>query len=232
MYRGAGAMKNVFPTVAMALFVVACSEPTAVSTVNNSLRISAVTDVSQDFEGAATVSGSWNPAKLETSPGTLAKGPTAFLGRFTDEVVSLSLPAGTSSLTISFDLYIIGSWDGAGKQNFGSDRWQIEVQRGAAAPENVFHTSFANQATKPQNYPRQVTEKGTQPAGTGAIAVNTLGYSAFPGPNNIGDATYHMSFTVSNPGGGAVTLLFHTTTPGQGAPDESWGLDNVSVSGN
>jgi hypothetical protein len=224
-------MKKTFP-VAMVLVAVACSEPTAVSSENNSLRVSAATSLSQDFENAASVSGSWDPATTETSPGTSGKAPTSFLGRFSTELVSLSLPAGMSSVTISFDLYVIGSWDGAGKQNFGSDRWQIEVQRGDAAPENVFHTSFANQATKPQNYPKQVTQHGTSPAGRGAVALNTLGYTPFLGQNDIGDATYHMSYTVSNPDAGPVRFLFHTTTPGQGAVDETWGLDNVVVTGN
>jgi hypothetical protein len=48
----------------------------------------------------------------------------------------------------------------------------------------------------------------------------------------MGDATYHMSFTVSNPSGGELKFLFHTTTGGQGSTDESWGLDNVVVTGN
>jgi hypothetical protein len=228
-------MKKVLLTAVMAFFAVACvacSEPTAVSSNNNSLRVAAATSLSHDFESGSSLDGTWDPAKVETSPGTSNKPATSFLGRFSTEVVSLSLPAGSSSVTISFDLYIIGSWDGAGKQNFGSDRWQIEVQRGSAAPENVFHTSFANQATKPQNYPKQVTQNGTQPAGRGATAVNTLGYTPFLGRNDMGDATYHLSFTVSNPGAGPMTFLFHTTTPGQGAPDESWGLDNVVVNGN
>lgn len=225
-------MKKALPIVAMALFVVACSEPTAVSPPDNSLRPSAAMLVAQDFEDAEALTGSWTPVRLTTSPGTATNAPTTFLGRFNDELVSLSLPAGMTSVTISFDLYIIGSWDGAGKQNFGWDQWQIEVQRGDATPENVFLTSFANQGTKPQNYPRQVTHKGTQPAGTGAAAVNSLGYPAYSGPNDMGDTMYKMSFTVANPSGGEIKFLFHMATVGQGEPDESWGLDNVSVSGN
>jgi hypothetical protein len=58
------------------------------------MRVSWRAAVSNDFQNSATVLGSWDPAKLETSPGTSAKGPTTFLGRFTDQTVSLSLPAG------------------------------------------------------------------------------------------------------------------------------------------
>jgi hypothetical protein len=40
-----------------------------------------------------------------------------------------------------------------------------------------------------------------------------------------------MSFTGSNPcGTGAVTFVFRTYAPGQqSAPDETWGVDNISI---
>ena len=156
---------------------------------------------------------------------------TTFLGRLLNEQVSLSVPAGKSSVTISFDLYIIGTWDGAGQQGFGGDRWQIEVSRNGGARENVFHTSFSNQATKPQNYPKQV-DQGTNPNGRGAYKLNALGYPKASGKFDAGDAIYRLSYTVSNPGAGPLVFYFHSTTPLQDLNDESWGIDNVSVTGN
>lgn len=105
------------------------------------------------------------------------------------------------------------------------------MSRSGGQMENLFHTSFSNQNTKPQNYPKQVTQKGTRPNGTGAVALNSLGYPAASGPSDVGDATYRMNFTISNPRQGAVVLYFRTTTTLQGSPDESWGLDNVIVTG-
>jgi hypothetical protein len=224
-------MSKVIHTLALVLFAAACSEPTAVSSTNPSVRASAFPEA-ESFAGGTVVTGSWDPLKWATSPGSSLQAATTFLGTYSTEVVSLSIPEGMSSLNISFDLYIIGSWDGAGKQNWGSDRWQLEVQRGDAAPENVFHTSFANQGTKPQNYPRQITDGGMSPAGFGAVAVNSLGYSPMGHPTDMGDTVYHMSFTVSNPAAGAVKFLFHMTTANQGDNDEIWGLNNVLVSGN
>jgi hypothetical protein len=134
-------------------------------------------------------------------------------------------------VTITFDLYIIGTWDGAGQQGFGGDRWQIEVSKNGGARENVFHTSFSNQATKPQNFPKQVDE-GTNPNDRGALMTNALGYPKASGKFDVGDAIYRLTYTVANPGAGPLVFYFHTTTALQDLSDESWGIDNVSVSGN
>ncbi|MDO8500376.1 MAG: hypothetical protein Q7S20_00860 [Gemmatimonadaceae bacterium] len=142
---------------------------------------------------------------------------------------AIFLPAVALCLTLTFDLYVIGTWDGAGMQGFGADTWQLEVSKAGGARENVFHTSFSNQATKPQNYPKQVDQGGTSPSGRGALAVNTLGYPRAMNKNDLGDAIYRMSFTVANPGLRELVFSFHTTTTLQGVGDESWGLDNVLV---
>ena len=183
----------------------------------------------ETFDNGIASLGAWTPLQLATSPGTSAKASTGFLGRFGDEVVSLSVPAGMSSVTVSFDLYIIGTWDGAGQQGFGSDRWQIEVSKNGGARQNLFHTSFSNQATKPQNFPKQI-DLGTSPNDKGALMINALGYPKASGKYDVGDAIYHLSYTVSNPGSTALVFYFHRTTPSQDLNDESWGLDNVSVS--
>lgn len=183
----------------------------------------------ETFDNGVASLGAWTPLQLTTSPGSSAKAPTSFLGRFGDEVVTLSVPAGKSSVTISFDLYIIGTWDGAGQQGFGSDRWQIEVSKNGGALQNLFHTSFSNQATKPQNYPKDING-GTNPNGRGALALNALGYPKASGKFDVGDAIYHLTYTVSNPGSTPLVFYFHRTTPSQDVNDESWGLDNVSVS--
>lgn len=228
-------MKTKYFLPVAAIIFAACSEA---STAPLDLTVAAArqttpppTTGGETFDNGIASLGAWSPLLLATSPGSSKLAPTAFLGRFADDVVTLNVPAGMSSVTISFDLYIIGTWDGAGQQGFGSDRWQIEVSRNGAAPENIFHTSFSNQATKPQNFPKDING-GTSPNDKGAAAINTLGYPKASGKYDVGDAIYHLTYTVSNPGSGALTFLFHRTTPSQDLNDESWGLDNVLVSGN
>ena len=231
-------MKAKYFIPVAAVFFAACSEPTSPS-LNLDVAAGRQTTpppppatviYSQDFESGIASLGAWNMSSLATSPGTRAMPSTNFLGRLGDQELSLSVPAGKSSVTISFDLYIIGTWDGAGQQGYGSDRWQIEVSRNGGARENVFHTSFSNQATKPQHFPKQVTD-GTSPNDKGAFSVNALGYPKASGKYDVGDAVYKLKYTVSNPGAGPLVFYFHTTTPMQDLNDESWGIDNVSVSG-
>ncbi|HKY97694.1 MAG TPA: hypothetical protein VJL35_07545 [Gemmatimonadaceae bacterium] len=222
-----------------AVFLAACSDVTAPS---NDLAVSygkrtttpppppSSLVLSESFENGIASVSSWNLNSLTSSPGTAKMASTGFLGRLLNEEVALSIPAGMTSVTVSFDLYIIGTWDGAGQQGYGGDWWQIEVSRNGGARQNVFHTSFSNQATKPQHFPKEVTA-GTSPSDKGAFATNLLGYPKASGKFDVGDAIYKLKYTISNPGGGPLVLYFHSTTPLQDLNDESWGLDNVVVSG-
>jgi hypothetical protein len=48
--------------------------------------------------------------------------------------------ADIAEVTLTFDLYIIGTWDGSGLQGFGADRWQLEVKQGRrSAGERIPH---------------------------------------------------------------------------------------------
>ena len=228
-------MKAKYFIPVVAVFFAACSEPTS-SPVDYEVSAGRQTQPpppapGETFENGIASLGAWNISKLTTSPGSSKLAPTTFLGKLLNEEVSLSIPAGKSSITVSFDLYIIGTWDGAGQQGYGGDWWQIEASRNGGARENVFHTSFSNQATKPQHFPKQI-DGGTSPNGRGAYLLNALGYPKASAKFDVGDAIYRLSYTISNPGAGPVVLYFHTTTPMQDINDESWGLDNVSVTGN
>ncbi len=65
---------------------------------------------------------------------------------------------------------------------------------------------------------------GPAAAGTGAAAVNALGYTIFGNPL---DSVYHMEFTFAHAGG--TLSLNWSSTLNQFADDESWGLDNIVV---
>ena len=166
-----------------------------------------------DFEGDA--GSEWS----DTSTGVTPQGQDTFLGLFgaeedwTSVSLTLSDMAAHDELTISFDLYLAGSWDGNRTNNGGEDQWILSVDGGT-----VLGTTFSNRNQWDQAFPNDFPGGGN-PAGTGAVAENTLGF-------DNGDATYSLSFTFAHLDPDAV-IAFSSWVTGD---DELFGLDNVSVS--
>ncbi len=161
-----------------------------------------------DFEGV--VGSEWSLITTEVSQ----NGSRKFLGRFgSNEKTTLSLanlPSHTK-VTVSFDLYILASWDGNGPNE--PDLWELSVKDGPV----LLHTSFSNHLGKRQAFPDN-HPAGDNPAMTWAAETNAL--SAW-------DSVYHPSYTF-NHSSDAVALNF-SSGPLQSLNDESWGLDNVKV---
>jgi hypothetical protein len=155
-----------------------------------------------------------------------------FLGTFGNQTVCLNLdylPA-HEQVTLVFDLYVIGSWNGNQVEAGGSapsdssvivgpDLWSLK-----ADGSNLLYTSFSNWLGHPQAYPGSYPD-GNYPRFTGASEVNTLGYYTLQYPM---DSVYHLAYT-----------FFHSASnleldfKGQVVPSllsESWGLDNIVVS--
>ncbi len=166
---------------------------------------------------------STDSAGFSASARTTANGET-FLGRFSNGILTLSLAdlAAHDSLTLDFDLYIIQSWDGNGPEGGSADYFRVEIDG-----VEVMYTNFAQYAGRnTQAYPNNggaLGDGGTFAPRTGAYAQNHLGY----GTGNFGDSTYRISLTLDHVAPDA-TLRF-TSLQNQGLSDESWGLDNVSV---
>jgi uncharacterized repeat protein (TIGR01451 family) len=156
------------------------------------------------------------------------------LGNQTNCLILTNLPD-QSKVTISFDLYIIRSWDGNYSQqasssyteelydpqvSLGPDIWQFQ-----ADGQILLFTTFSNWQLLDfrQAYPG-FFPNGDYPAQAGAVEVNTLQYLF--GPHQM-DAVYHLSFTVDH--SGDMLILYFLATGLQGITDESWGLDNVTV---
>jgi hypothetical protein len=125
-----------------------------------------------------------------------------------------------SLATVTFDLYVLKSWDG-NNPNYGPDRWSLRVEGGAT----LLDTTFSNNLKivpydlSLQNYP--LSNSSPQ---TSAAAVHSLGYTFY------GDSIYHFTFPFQH---SAETLIMHFSSSlfeGKGTDDESWGLDNVRVS--
>jgi hypothetical protein len=164
-----------------------------------------------DFEDSADPLVEWSNPVTDTTP----EGGRRFLGQFGSDTVELTLTdlPPHSSVTVSFDLYIINTWDG----NFGPDLWEFSVTDGPT----LLHTTFgATDAETPQAYPDNYPE-GDHPQGAGAAEVNTLGYE-------FADTVYRLRFTFPH-SDSSVQFKFSGIDL-QDIADESWGLDNVRVS--
>ncbi|MFM9996237.1 MAG: hypothetical protein ACKVU4_10605 [Phycisphaerales bacterium] len=143
-------------------------------------------------------------------------GPfSRYIGRYSNESsVTLTLPApspaalgpGESYLyTLTFDLYVIDSWDGY-DTGFGPDWFRVH-----ANGTTVFDETFANMHTL----------QSFRPPDVGPIP---MGYHP-----TAPDSIYRdIAVSFGLPGASTLSLKFggHLL---QGMSDESWGLDNVRV---
>ena len=139
-----------------------------------------------------------------------------------EQTVSLALhdlPPHTK-LKVSFDLYILRSWDGLSPA-YGPDGWSL----GIAGGRTLFATTFSNNPKSKtegsyQDYPspKSAPQKG-------AASTNTLGYSTF-----FTDSIYHLDFTFEHSDSNLTLNFSSSLFEGKGTADESWGLDNVRIS--
>ena len=167
----------------------------------------------EDFEDG--IGNEWSDQGVIAAP-----NDQAYLGEFGNEEIHLTLDdlPEHNQVTVSFDLYILRSWDG-NSTNIGPDIWGF----GLLDDQPSLQTTFSNWSFFTQAYPDEYPG-GINPNQTGAVAVNALGYYYQGTPL---DATYHVSFTIDHIG---TTLELEFFADGlQALDDESWGLDNVEV---
>lgn len=171
-----------------------------------------------DFQSG--VGAEWSMDKTSTTP----SGGRVFLGRVGRESVTLTLPEVPrhSVLTISFDVLIIGSWDGNYvSPTAGPDIWQVDF----GEDDVVFTTTFNTHdfAAQYQAYPDGYPE-GQHPSHTGAIEVGSLGYSCV---GMCRDALYHIELIAPH-SNRSIELRFSGVNL-EDLSNESWGLDNVDI---
>jgi len=151
-------MKKVFALPLAALFLAACSEPTASSATSapslrpSAVRVAGLNGYSDDFEsnvGAATAS-EWNFYNVGTIPASsdYSAGHRGYLGPWTNEDLKLTYD-NFHPTSLTFDLYIIGTWDGIASKRYGADTWRRVAFCGTAEAGTViagtdFTTSFSN----------------------------------------------------------------------------------------
>lgn len=174
-----------------------------------------------DFEGS--VGSEWSRTNTDVTP----IGNRSFLGQFGNGTVSLNLTdlEDHSSVSISFDLFIIRTWDGNVTASYlgqalGPDIWSLGVRDG----ESLLYTTFSNNSNRTQAYPDSYPD-GVYDFFTGATEIKTLGFMYYAG--SIQDSVYHLSYTF--PHTESSLILDFSAMNLQSLSDESWGLDNVSV---
>ena len=198
------------------------SEPAQLTVNDQGLRLF----YAADFE--APVGAEWSNSSRDVTP----LGGRHFLGQFTNQTVSLAftnLPS-HDSITIAFDLFMNGSWDGNGEYCCGPDIWDLSV----AGATNLIHSTFAyvrgdsdpwDTQTFPDFYPGAAHNSGT-----GSCETNTLGYTYNHGSVvHIHDSVYRLAYTLPHAQSN-ITFQFSASGAGiQAVTNESWGLDNVKV---
>jgi hypothetical protein len=220
-----------------------------------------LTNLTFDFNGSVVAAGLGSGAFVtenQADPGATSTASSigaadylpgtsnGFLGRFADNASQavLNVGNGGSRYSVSFDLYIIGTWDGKGKQAqhgaFQANVWSIGTRCGAPSANftNVFSTTFSNQLTVQQDYPAPAGSGGGAKATTGAYKVDELGYAGRLDLTNIApfkaiaDSWYKLTFTGDNPCGVGqpMSIVFRASNPlAQPTWDESWAIDNVVI---
>ena len=208
---------------------------TATFNFNGEIEASANVGFGTDTDDGSSATSANN---LHFAPSDPTNG---FIGRFnntaTRVIITVANPG--SKYTLNFDLYIIGSWDGRGKQAqsgvFEANVFQVGWRcNPGQAVTPLFTTSFSNQLTVQQDYPLPYLQGGNK-AATGSFAQDALGYKTRPDLSHyvtfraFGDVSYKQSYTVGNVCNGAgPQFVLSSTAPGQQNNfDESWGIDNV-----
>jgi hypothetical protein len=208
-----------------------------------SMPASAAMVYSNTFQG--TVGSEWSNISVASAPHPdYVADPRLFLGEFGNETVSLSLNGLPTHgfTTVSFELYLIRSWDGnntdvVNGDPLGPDLWSL----GVAGGPTLLSASFSNGNPAGQSYSPfpgalscNIGYNAAYPAGTynpmtGASECYSLGYT-FTDPivtDESMDSVYSFSFMFAH---NASDLVLNFSANGlQGLNDESWGLDNVQV---
>ena len=179
-----------------------------------------------DFSLAAnSTNATWSDTTLSTSNGERFLGNTANGSGNGTNTLSLTNLAPHSSVTLSFDVYIINTWDGNGP-NGGNSFQNPDSFAVSENANSLLLTSFANFTSGNTQSYSATTPNGlgfSNAPRSGQFDAGHLGYGTADG----GDATYRLSYTFADTSS-SLALAF-TSGQNQGIGDEGWGLDNVRV---
>lgn len=203
--------------------------------------ISMLNFYTEDFE--EPVGSEWCVDRRDVTP----IGARNFLGQFGNETACLTL-AGLiphQSITVEFDVFVIRSWNGNVSDyppddpiyaRPDPDETDVVLEpldpSGVNGPDHFkffmeaieqLHTSFSNLRDHPQSFPSWF-KNGAFLRFSGAVEDRTLGYLY---GDHRSDSVYHLLFTIPH---NTPTLNLYWMAEGlQGLENESWGIDNVSI---
>jgi hypothetical protein len=175
---------------------------------------------SNDFTTSA--GSEWSNNTIAISNGEHFLGQSIYGFGYGTDTLTLNGLAAHDQVTVSFDLYIIQSWDGNGPNGGGADNWRLD-QNGS----NLLLTSFANYGGGNTQSYSAATPNGLGNSNAPRSGESDAGHLGF-GTGDFGDATYHFNFTFAS--SASNLALAFTSLQNQSPGDEGWGLDNVSVS--
>lgn len=161
------------------------------------------------------------PAGIENYKHSITPNKQQFMGEYGNETASLNigcLPDHTY-LLISFDLYLIRSWDG-NTTPVGPDHWKMEL-RGQDRP--LIDSTFSNYSWQKQSFPGTYPVND-YPAFSRAKETFVLGYRFGP---YLRDSVYTITMYVKHTG--EMATFDFTGYALQSLDDESWGIDNLTV---
>jgi len=163
---------------------------------------------------------------------TMTSDAQPFHGPFRIQTVTLALDQLPPHcwIKISFDLLILGSWDGSSRV-WGPDLWSLSVRGG---PRLVF-SSFSNAGIYANNNEQSFPDEypiAIYPAWTGAAQKYAPGQlyqnPLAPEPSVFPDSVYHLE--VLCPHQDATALFDFSGIFDDPEPEQCWGLANVTVS--
>jgi Ca2+-binding RTX toxin-like protein/subtilisin-like proprotein convertase family protein len=167
-----------------------------------------------DFEGPAVGPG-WSTQELSATP----KFANHYLGSFGNEEVNLDLtglPA-HGEITVEFDLYVLGAWDGNGYlPSESADVWQLAID---GQPQLV--TTFSNVTGFEQAYP-DTWGDAANPAQTDARAIDSLGY-------DLPHAVYRIQYRIAHQSSDLRLVFSAAGLSSDKLDQERWGLDNLRI---
>ena len=144
-----------------------------------------------------------------------------------DQVVTLSLQGleAHSRVVVSFDLYVLKSWDG-NSPGYGPDRFVTRVASGPVLLDTTFSNNpKVREDGSDQGYPGPLPDGRHNSPRARAVATGTLGYHDF-----FKEGVYHLTFEFPHAEPSLKLEFASSLFEGKGTEDESWGLDNVAVS--
>lgn len=175
------------------------------------------TSIGSEWSVTPVGDSNYPPARISATP----VGNRHFLGNFGSQEVVLHLNGLPShaAVSVSFDLFIMRTWDGDGEYCCGPDIWELRFDDYGVLMRSTFSNTeiYGNNQTYPDWHPGPV-----HPGRSAALEINALGYG---GPDS--DSIYRITKTFSH-SASTLSLRFRGL-PNQSLSDESWGIDNLVV---